>query len=66
MKYFAFPLLTCIAVTAQAAPFATTSVGAIDGCTFPEIRNGERYAVTLVYDNGGISAANQDTAVSQR
>lgn len=47
------------ALAAQAAPFAITTTGTIDRSNFAEIRNGERYAITLIYDNG------QDTANGQ-
>lgn len=59
MKHLAFLPLAYAAMAVQAAPFAITSTGTIDRSTFANIRNGERYAVTLVYDNGSSTAANQ-------
>ncbi|BEP96916.1 hypothetical protein GmRootA79_53010 (plasmid) [Acidovorax sp. A79] len=57
--WLAAVLATAAACAAQAAPFAITSTGTIDQSTFAEIRDGERYAVTMVYDNGGNTAQSQ-------
>jgi len=59
-------LLACAAANAQAAPFATTYTGEIDASSdFPGAQAGEPYSVTLVFDNGGSSAASQTWATSQ-
>lgn len=50
--------LACASM-ASAAPFETTYTGVISASTFPEIRNLERFTLTLVVDNGGTSATNQ-------
>lgn len=52
-------LLVAATAAAQAAPFAVTLTGTINASTFAEVRNGERFAVTLVYDNGGNTAISQ-------
>lgn len=44
---------------ASAAPYAITYNGTISGSTIPEILNGQPYAVTLVFDNGGSTANSQ-------
>jgi len=58
-KPIAAALLAVASLAAQAAPFAITATGTIDQSTFAEIRDGERYAVTYVFDNGGTSAQSQ-------
>ena len=44
---------------ALAAPYAITYGSVIQNSSFPEIINGERYTITLVFDNQGSSAASQ-------
>lgn len=58
-RLFAALLPLACTTTASAAPFETTYTGIISSSTFPEIRNLERFTLTLVVDNGGASAANQ-------
>lgn len=59
MKHLVPLALAAAATAAQAAPFATTYTGVIANSTFPEIINGEKYRVTVVFDNGGSSPNNQ-------
>ncbi|WP_422844244.1 hypothetical protein [Acidovorax sp. M2(2025)] len=51
----AFVLSTAVA-TAAAAPYATTYTGTVADSTIPEVRDGDRYSLTLVMDNGGATA----------
>ncbi|MDR2332316.1 MAG: fibronectin type III domain-containing protein [Burkholderiaceae bacterium] len=59
MKHLITLALVAAATAAQAAPFAVTLTGTINASTFAEVRSGERFAVTLVYDNGGNTAISQ-------
>jgi len=47
------------AASIQAAPFATTYTGTIGSAGIPGVASGQGYAVTLVFDNGGSTAASQ-------
>ena len=52
-------LLLATAAT-QAAPFATTHTGTITASTLPGAIDGEPYRFTLIFDNGGTTAAGQN------
>lgn len=54
----AFVLSTAVA-TAGAAPYATTYTGTVFESTFPEVRDGDLYSLTLVMDNGGATVGAQ-------
>lgn len=55
-----------IGVNAGAAPFATTytsTIGTVvNNTTFPELKVGETFQITLVMDNGGAVATHQTEA----
>jgi hypothetical protein len=56
-------LTLSVAGSAFAAPYSSTYTGTIgtesSSIHFPEVNEGESYSVTLVFDNGGSTAANQ-------
>lgn len=52
--------LLLTATAAQAAPFATTHTGTITASTLPGATDGEPYRFTLIFDNGGTTAAGQN------
>ena len=45
--------------SASAAPFATTTTGVVGDSGFPSVATGQPYSVTLVFDNGGATTADQ-------
>lgn len=51
--------LLAAAASIQADPFATTYTGTIGSAGIPGVASGQGYAVTLVFDNGGSTAASQ-------
>jgi len=58
-RHIAAALLACAATAAQADPFAITYNGTIGTSGFPEIHSGQPYSVTLVLDNGSLSAVDE-------
>ena len=65
MKHLtAAALLACAAASAQAASYATTYDSRIGTSTIPQVVSGEDYTITLVFDNGGASAASQTWSAS--
>jgi len=52
-------LLASAATAAQAAPFAIQQSGSIAFTQLPGVNVGDGYTVTLIFDNGGTSAASQ-------
>ncbi len=49
-----------VSAGAIAAPFSITYSGTVDvGSTIPQVTSGQPYVVTLVFDNGGATAASQ-------
>lgn len=50
---------SAISVSAIAAPYSIEYLGQVSLSAFPEIQTGQGYTVRLVFDNGGVSAANQ-------
>ena len=57
-------LLLAGGTTAIAAPFEITFTGTISQSNYAEIRNGERFELTLVVDNGSTSAQGQTWDIS--
>ena len=52
-------MLLAAAGSATAAPFATTYTGTVASSGFATVAAGQPYSVTLVFDNGGSTAAGQ-------
>ncbi|MDR2334179.1 MAG: hypothetical protein LBE61_11920 [Burkholderiaceae bacterium] len=52
-------LILATSAGANAAPFWTGYRGTIANSTIPAIKNGERYTVNFIFDNGGTSANGQ-------
>jgi hypothetical protein len=48
-----------LAAPAHAAPYATMHSGMVDSTSVPGVNDGEAYTVTIIFDNGGTSAASQ-------
>jgi len=65
LRRSALALLTAATLgTATAAPYATTTTGTIGASGFTSVATGQPYNVTLVFDNGGASAASQTWEMS--
>jgi hypothetical protein len=54
-----FAALAAASSIASAAPYFITYTGTVASSRFPEVNDGESYTATLVFDNGGVTAASQ-------
>lgn len=59
MKKHLLSVLLTACVAAHAAPFATTHTGTITASTLPGAVDGEPFRFTVIFDNGGTTAAGQ-------